>query len=43
MKIDAKIDMLHQSGLFGSPSKKPARYGVYDENSEEEDIEASLV
>ena len=35
--------MLHQYGLFSSPSKKPARYGLNDEISEEEDIEASLV
>ncbi|KAF8807283.1 kinesin-domain-containing protein [Phlegmacium glaucopus] len=45
-KTDAKIDMLHQSGLFGSPSKKPARYSLDDEISEEgeeEDVEASLI
>jgi kinesin family protein 20 len=43
MKTDAKIDMLHQSGLFGSPSKKTVRYGVNDGTSDEEDIEASIV
>ena len=43
LKTDAKIDMLHQSGLFGMPSKKPARYDVGDEISEEEDIASSLV
>lgn len=43
LKTDAKIDMLHQYGLFNSPSKKPAQYGFNEEISEEEDIEISLV
>ena len=44
MKTDAKIDMLHQAGLFGSPMKvrtAPAQH-VYSED-EEEDVEMSLV
>jgi hypothetical protein len=41
LKTDAKIDMLHQSGLFGSPVKM-ARQPV-DNMSEEEDVEMSLV
>jgi len=44
MKTDAKIDMLHQSGLFGSPNKANRRTMVDDDMSEEEiDIEMSLV
>jgi kinesin family protein 20 len=43
LKTDAKIDMLHQYGLFSSPTKKPAQYNINDEISEEEDIENSLV
>ncbi|KAJ3513053.1 hypothetical protein NLJ89_g3159 [Agrocybe chaxingu] len=44
LKTDAKIDMLHQSGLFGSPAKTTRR-PLYQEDmsEEEEDIEMSLV
>ncbi|KAK7064608.1 kinesin-like protein [Favolaschia claudopus] len=41
MKTDAKIDMLHQSGLFGSPVKR--RPPPPSELSEEEDVEMSLI
>ncbi|KAJ7785844.1 kinesin-like protein [Mycena metata] len=42
MKTDAKIDMLHQSGLFGSPVKRsqPTRRAPSEE--EEEDVQMSL-
>ncbi|KAJ6519384.1 kinesin-like protein [Mycena sanguinolenta] len=40
MKTDAKIDMLHQSGLFGSPIK---RRQPESDLSEEEDVEMSLI
>jgi hypothetical protein len=44
LKTDAKIDMLHQSGLFGSPNKANRRVIVEDDISEEEgDVEMSLV
>ncbi|KIM48329.1 hypothetical protein M413DRAFT_440050 [Hebeloma cylindrosporum] len=44
LKTDAKIDMLHQSGLFGSPNKANRRTIAEDDISEEEDdIEMSLV
>lgn len=45
MKTDAKIDMLHQSGLFGSPVKRrqPERDLSEEEEEEEEDVEMSLV
>ncbi|KAF8168235.1 P-loop containing nucleoside triphosphate hydrolase protein [Crassisporium funariophilum] len=43
IKTDAKIDLLHQSGLFGSPMKKSQRAVVYEEVSEEEDVEMSLI
>ncbi|THU91649.1 kinesin-domain-containing protein [Dendrothele bispora CBS 962.96] len=44
MKTDAKIDMLHQSGLFGSPVKKPSRPVEQDLSEEEEDeVDRSLV
>ncbi|KAF8207533.1 hypothetical protein K438DRAFT_1815163 [Mycena galopus ATCC 62051] len=39
MKTDAKIDMLHQLGLFGSPMK---RRQPESDISEEEDVETSL-
>ena len=44
MKTDAKIDMLHQAGLFGSPMKvrTAAAHHTYSED-EEEDVEMSLV
>ncbi|KAF5312458.1 hypothetical protein D9619_003484 [Psilocybe cf. subviscida] len=43
-KTDAKIDMLHQSGLFGSPVKGGRRPVVQESFSEEEeDIEMSLM
>ncbi|KAF7340043.1 Kinesin-like protein [Mycena venus] len=41
MKTDAKIDMLHQSGLFGSPVKR--RQPPASDLSEEEDVEMSLI
>jgi len=42
---DAKIDMLHQSGLFGSPVKRPAAAlsNILEDEQEEEDVEKSLV
>ncbi|KDR84859.1 hypothetical protein GALMADRAFT_52618, partial [Galerina marginata CBS 339.88] len=44
LKTDAKIDMLHQSGLFGSPTKAARHVVVNDDISEEEeDVEMSLV
>lgn len=46
MKTDAKIDMLHQSGLFGSPVKKSHLDVVDVGNSlseEEQDVELSLI
>ncbi|KAJ7823570.1 kinesin-like protein [Mycena olivaceomarginata] len=45
MKTDAKIDMLHQSGLFGSPVKRrqPERDLSEEEEEEEEDVEMSLI
>ncbi|KAJ6626900.1 P-loop containing nucleoside triphosphate hydrolase protein [Mycena sp. CBHHK59/15] len=42
MKTDAKIDMLHQSGLFGSPVKRAVPQ-CPSETSEEEDVEMSLI
>lgn len=42
-KTDAKIDMLHQSGLFGSPTKASRHIPVDEDLSEEEDVEMSLV
>ncbi|KAF9269962.1 kinesin-domain-containing protein [Marasmius fiardii PR-910] len=48
VKTDAKIDMLHQSGLFASPIKKRQLQVESDEEEdldeeEEEDVEMSLV
>jgi kinesin family protein 20 len=46
MKTDAKIDMLHQSGLFGSPVKQSHLDAVDVGSSlseEEQDVEVSLV
>ncbi|KAF8905454.1 P-loop containing nucleoside triphosphate hydrolase protein [Gymnopilus junonius] len=43
LKTDAKIDMLHQSGLFGSPTKASRQLFVNDCISEEKDIEMSLI
>jgi kinesin family protein 20 len=43
MKTDAKIDMLHQSGLFSSPVKRTAPVRNSSDISEEEDVEMSLV
>ncbi|KAJ7124772.1 kinesin-like protein [Mycena crocata] len=43
MKTDAKIDMLHQSGLFGSPVKRPQSRSANSGISEEEDVEMSLI
>ena len=44
MKTDAKIDMLHQSGLFSSPIKKPQFQHLHrGDRSEERDVEMSLV
>ncbi|KAJ8083705.1 hypothetical protein PM082_002471 [Marasmius tenuissimus] len=47
-KTDAKIDMLHQSGLFASPVKRPQPQPQFesddDQDSEEEDdVEMSLI
>ncbi|KAJ7102378.1 kinesin-like protein [Mycena belliarum] len=43
-KTDAKIDMLHQSGLFGSPVKRPQpRSATASDISEEDDVEMSLI
>ncbi|KAJ7169442.1 kinesin-like protein [Mycena filopes] len=47
MKTDAKIDMLHQSGLFASPVKRlqPPRTApseLSEEEEEEDDVEMSL-
>ncbi|KAF7306532.1 Kinesin-like protein [Mycena indigotica] len=44
-KTDAKIDMLHQSGLFASPVKRPQQPPPrrYEESDEEEDVETSLM
>lgn len=41
MKIDAKIDMLHQSGLFGKTPGKSRR--VLEDLEDEEDVEMSIV
>ncbi|KAI0052900.1 kinesin-domain-containing protein [Auriscalpium vulgare] len=41
MKMDAKIDMLHQSGLFGKTPGKAKR--VIEELDEEEDVENSIL
>ncbi|KAJ7923049.1 kinesin-like protein KIF23 [Mycena leptocephala] len=43
MKTDAKIDMLHQSGLFGSPVKRRQPPSTQSDLSEEEDVEMSLM
>ena len=44
LKTDAKIDMLHQSGLFASPVKQPtAMPHVAEEEQDEESVERSLV
>ncbi|RDB29118.1 Kinesin-like protein KIF20B [Hypsizygus marmoreus] len=44
LKTDAKIDMLHQSGLFGSPVKKSQnRRPLSDLSEEENDVEMSLI
>ncbi|KAF8202929.1 kinesin-like protein [Pholiota molesta] len=43
LKTDAKIDMLHQSGLFGSPTKANRRSIIEESYSEEEDVETSLI
>lgn len=47
LKTDAKIDMLHQSGLFASPVKQPTVMPhVAEEEGEEQDeeiVERSLV
>lgn len=47
LKTDAKIDMLHQSGLFASPVKQPIMMPyVAEEEQEDEDeeiVERSLV
>lgn len=41
MKIDAKIDMLHQSGLFGKTPGKSRR--VLEDLEDEVDVEMSIV
>ncbi|KAF8640512.1 hypothetical protein AX17_000174 [Amanita inopinata Kibby_2008] len=47
LKTDAKIDMLHQSGLFGSPVKRMTNSKTWsnlvDETEEEDDVEGSLI
>ncbi|CAK5280060.1 unnamed protein product [Mycena citricolor] len=46
IKTDAKIDMLHQSGLFASPVKRaapPLPVPRTDDMAEEEDVEMSLI
>ncbi|KAJ6604199.1 kinesin-like protein [Mycena vulgaris] len=43
MKTDAKIDMLHQSGLFGSPVKRQQPRSAASDISEEDDVEMSLI
>ncbi|KAJ6574651.1 P-loop containing nucleoside triphosphate hydrolase protein [Mycena capillaripes] len=43
MKTDAKIDMLHQSGLFGSPVKRPQPPSTASDLSEEDHVEMSLM
>ncbi|RXW18928.1 hypothetical protein EST38_g6927 [Candolleomyces aberdarensis] len=43
MKTDAKIDMLHQAGLFGSPMKVRTGVGYDSSEDEEEDVEMSLI
>ncbi|KAF9458348.1 P-loop containing nucleoside triphosphate hydrolase protein [Collybia nuda] len=44
LKTDAKIDMLHQSGLFGSPAKKAQPRRVSNDTLEEEnDVEECLI
>ncbi|KAJ7630551.1 kinesin-like protein [Roridomyces roridus] len=43
MKTDAKIDMLHQSGLFGSPVKRQPLRSAASDISEEEHVEQSLI
>jgi kinesin family protein 20 len=43
MKTDAKIDMLHQAGLFSSPMKVRTAKHTYSSEDEEEDVEMSLV
>jgi hypothetical protein len=43
MKNDAKIDMLHQSGLFGkAPAKSRARPSDISEDMEEEEVAQSM-
>ena len=41
MKMDAKIDMLHRSGLFGKTPGKAKR--VIEDLEEEEDVRMSIV
>ncbi|KAF5375059.1 hypothetical protein D9758_000107 [Tetrapyrgos nigripes] len=46
LKTDAKIDMLHQSGLFASPVKKPTRPiadDISEDEEDEEEIDRSLI
>lgn len=43
MKTDAKIDMLHQAGLFSSPMKVQTAGQTYSSEEDEEDVEMSLV
>ncbi|KAG6868545.1 hypothetical protein C0993_001241 [Termitomyces sp. T159_Od127] len=42
LKTDAKIDMLHRSGLFASPVKRQIPHNPPSEISEEVDVEMSL-
>ncbi|KAG6891054.1 hypothetical protein C0995_014143 [Termitomyces sp. Mi166 len=43
LKTDAKIDMLHRSGLFASPVKKQTVRRPPSEISEDEEVEMSLI
>lgn len=44
MKTDAKIDMLHKSGLFGkSTSKpKPRKSNISEDTEDEEEVDFSM-
>lgn len=47
LKTDAKIDMLHKAGLFGSPVKMQQQHiAIFSDEEEEDeaaDVEMSLV
>lgn len=43
MKTDAKIDMLHKSGLFGKGTASRARKsGISEDTEDEEEVELSM-